>query len=76
MILNYTRKTDRRSWSEEQLKSAIHEVLDGKRVINSPAEPFMYLKQTTLEREVKQSRTNTVLLKSNFNSFFRRKKNK
>lgn len=57
MVRNYKRKTDRGGWSEEQMKLAIQEVLDGKkgyklasRVYNVP--------QSTLERKVNQARKN------------------
>ncbi|CAH2085284.1 unnamed protein product [Euphydryas editha] len=55
MPRNYIRKTDRGEWSEEQMKLAIQEVLDGKKGYKSASKAYN-VPQTTLERKVNQAR--------------------
>ncbi|VVD03561.1 unnamed protein product [Leptidea sinapis] len=55
MVRNYKRKTDRGGWSEEEMKLAIQEVLDGKKGYKSASKAYN-VPQTTLERKVNQAR--------------------
>ncbi|XP_049879436.1 uncharacterized protein LOC126376220 [Pectinophora gossypiella] len=57
MVRNYKRKTNRGVWSEEEMKLAIQEVLDGKKGYKLASKIFN-VPQTTLERKVNEARKN------------------
>ena len=79
MPRNYKRRTDRGGWSEEQMKLAIQDILDGKKGYKSASKAYN-VPQTTLERKVNQARKreNGIInvkssLGSNNNRFYRRR---
>lgn len=60
MVRNYKRKTDRRSWSDDNLIAAFHAVEEENHSVNSASEIFG-IPEPTLRRYVKKRRQNEEL---------------
>lgn len=63
MVRTYRRKTERGSWNEEAMKSAIKEVINGRMGYFKAANQFQ-VPQTTLERKVKKIKSESKEVES------------